>query len=141
VTWGKLYSVQPFGNRVLKMSMSGAQIKQVLEQQFQPGKTTILQIAGMRVWMDPSKPAGKRITKVVTDDGRPLDPARMYSVAANNFIADGGDNFTAFPKKGRQDLGDDLTALVKYLGAGKPVPLKPLGRINLSGGSLGHDAH
>lgn len=145
VTWGKLFGVQPFANRVTRMQMSGAQILKVLEQMFPAdGKThpTILQVAGMRVWFDMSKPAGSRITKVVTDDGKALDPKRSYTVAANAFLCGGGDGFTELMTgANKQEIGTDLDALVKYLKAGNPVPLAPVGRLNIAGGALPKDAH
>lgn len=146
VTWGKLFGVQPFNNHVMRTSMTGKQIMAMLEEMFRaPGKghDVILQVAGMRVWIDPRKPLGKRITKVVTDDGKKLDLMRTYTVALNAFLAQGGDGFVSLGKlKKPVDVGSDLAALVAYLSAGKPVPTAPVGRLNLVGGSkLAEPAH
>ncbi len=142
-TWGKIFSVQPFANQVQRIEMTGAQIKAVLEQQFAiEGKPIILQPAGMRMTLDPTKPKGKRVVSVVLDTGEKLSPNKVYTVAANSFLADGGDGFTEFIKaKKRKNLGDDLDALVKYLKAGNPVPVEPMGRITLAGGKLPQHGH
>lgn len=144
VKWGKLFGVQPFANRVIKLQMTGAQVRQVLEEMFPPGDgdPIMLQVAGMRVYFDMRKPVGKRIVKVVTDDGRPLDPKKTYTVAANSFIAEGGDNMKTLAKaKKVADMGVDLDALVQYLKQGNPVPTGPVGRLNIVGGALPDSAH
>ncbi len=143
VTWGKLFGVQPFANVVTRMNMTGAQILRVLEQMFPAhGSPVMLQIAGMRVWFDVSRPIGKRITKVLMDTGKELDPKQTYVVAANAFLVGGGDGFTALAKgRNKAAVGTDLAALVAYLASGKPVPTRPIGRLNIAGGTLPEDAH
>ncbi|HEY8707614.1 MAG TPA: bifunctional metallophosphatase/5'-nucleotidase [Burkholderiaceae bacterium] len=145
VTWGKLFGVQPFANRLMLMDMTGKQLAATLEQMFPPGvgtHPTMLQVAGMRVWFDMSKPLGQRVTKVVTDDGKLLNPKKHYRVVANNFLANGGDGFTELATiKKKTEVGIDLDAFASYLAAGKPVPLNPIGRLNITGGSLPADAH
>lgn len=143
VTWGTVFGVQPFANHLTSMKMTGAQILEALEQMFPKGSgPKILQIAGMRVSIDATRPIGHRIVAVKMDDGSRLDPKRTYTVAVNSFLADGGDGFVAF-RKGteKRDVGVDLDALVDYLRAGKPVPTKPIGRLKLVAGSLPLDAH
>ncbi len=141
--WGTLFGVQPFANVVTKLEMTGAEIREVLEQQFPAsGEPKILQVSGLSVHFDMTKPIGQRITKVALEDGTELDPAKAYSVAANSFLADGGDGFTAL-KKGRKrtEVGIDLDALVTYLAAGKPVPTAHPGRIVLDAGALPEAGH
>ncbi len=144
VTWGKLFGVQPFANIVTKLEMTGAEIRELLEQQFPADGSApkILQVSGLKVSFDPTKPIGQRIPKVTLEDGTALDPATSYSVAANSFIADGGDGFTTF-KKGRKriEVGVDLNALVQYLSSGKPVPTGDPGRITIEGGALPEAEH
>ena len=145
VTWGKLFGVQPFANRLMLMDMTGKELVATLEQMFPAGAAThptMLQVAGMRVWFDMSKPLGSRITKVITDDGKPLDMKKHYKVVANNFLANGGDGFTSLaPIKNKKEVGIDLDAFVSYLADGGAVPLGPIGRLNITGGSLPVDAH
>jgi 2',3'-cyclic-nucleotide 2'-phosphodiesterase/3'-nucleotidase/5'-nucleotidase len=144
VTWGTLFGVQPFGNIVTRMELTGAEVRQVLEEQFpadgSPPKT--LQISGMTVHLDLTKPIGQRVAKLVMADGSALDPKKTYTVAANSFIAEGGDGFVTL-KKGRrkQELGDDLSALVTYLERGGKVPTGFEGRISIVAGQLAPHAH
>jgi 5'-nucleotidase len=141
--WGTLFGVQPFANIVTRMELTGAEVLKVLEQQFPEGGTPkILQISGLTVHVDMTKPSGSRIVKVVMADGSALDATKTYKVAANSFLADGGDGFTVL-KEGRKrtEVGDDLDALVKYLESGKPVPTKPAGRIVIDAGALPADTH
>jgi 2',3'-cyclic-nucleotide 2'-phosphodiesterase (5'-nucleotidase family) len=141
--WGTVFGVQPFANIVTRMELTGAELREVLEQQFPAeGESKVLQISGMAVHLDMTKPAGQRIAKVVMADGTELDPARTYSVAVNSFLADGGDGFTAL-KKGRKrtELGEDLDALVKYLEGGGAVPTGFEDRIVLDAGALPVNTH
>ncbi|MBA2871145.1 2',3'-cyclic-nucleotide 2'-phosphodiesterase (5'-nucleotidase family) [Anoxybacillus calidus] len=48
ITWGELYSIQPFGNQLMKMTMTGKDIRNLLNQQWQVGKTRMLQISDMK---------------------------------------------------------------------------------------------
>jgi 5'-nucleotidase len=142
VTWGTLFNVQPFANRVIKLQMSGALVRATLEDSFGGGAGGhgLVQVAGLRVTYDSKRPVGHRVIKVVMDDGTPLQDSRTYTVAANSFIADGGDGFVHLPKGKRLgDRGVDLDALVNYLGAGLPVPTAPVGRlVDLSKGAAHH---
>ncbi|ABG03282.1 5'-Nucleotidase-like protein [Rubrobacter xylanophilus DSM 9941] len=124
VTFGELFAVQPFDNQVAKMELTGDQIYALLEQQFQEGRTRILQVSGLEFSYDASRPAGQRITSVTLPDGTPIDRSATYTVAANSFIATGGDGFTVF-KEGRdqQTLGSDLEALEAYID-GLPQPFE-----------------
>ncbi|MCW2959927.1 MAG: bifunctional metallophosphatase/5-nucleotidase [Thermoleophilia bacterium] len=143
VKWGTLFGVQPFANRIMKLELTGAEVKETLEQQFTAeGHAKVLQLSGLTVHVDLTKPVGSKVVKIVMADGKPLDPKKTYTVSANSFIADGGDGYTALKKgRKRQDVGEDLEALVKYLSDGKPVPTKVPGRIIVDGGTMPVDGH
>ncbi len=119
VTFGEAFSVQPFGNNLMTMTLTGADIKEVLEQQFDnptAGAARILQVSeGFAFTYDKSLAKGSRIL-TVTLGGKAIDPAAKYRVTANNFLADGGDLFAAFTK-GTDRLGGvvDTDALEGYL--------------------------
>jgi 5'-nucleotidase len=119
VTFGEAFSVQPFGNNLMTMTLTGADIKEVLEQQFDnptAGASRILQVSeGFAFTYDKSLAKGSRIL-TVTLGGKAIDPAAKYRVTANNFLADGGDLFAAFTK-GTERLGGvvDTDALEAYL--------------------------
>lgn len=119
VTYGDLYAVQPFGNSLVRMTLSGAQLLQVLEQQWQgrtvsdPKKLFVSQ--GLSYRWNSAEKVDQRVQQL-SFNGQPIDPAKVYKVIVNNFLADGGDGFTVF-KQGteRQIIGKDLTALEAYL--------------------------
>lgn len=97
ITYGSLYEVQPFGNVVMRLSLTGEQVLRLLEQQFggrAGAAPRFLRIAGLRYVYDLARPAGRRIVSAHLAGGRPLDPARLYTVAANDFIAGGGDFYS-----------------------------------------------
>ncbi|MCW2956321.1 MAG: 5-nucleotidase [Thermoleophilia bacterium] len=141
--WGTLFGVQPFGNRIMTLELTGAEVIETLEQQFPAtGGAKVLQLSGITVHVDLTKPVGSKVAKVVMADGAALDPKKTYKVAANSFIADGGDGYVALKKgRKRKDVGEDLEALVKYLSDGKPVPTKVPGRIVIDAGTMPTDSH
>lgn len=110
--YGQLFSVQPFGNSLVVKTMTGAQIRALLEQQFASGTNTpatprvLLPSRGFRYRYDLSRPAGARI-EAMTLDGLPLADGSAYRVTMNSFLASGGDNFTLF-NQGTEVLGGDL---------------------------------
>jgi 5'-nucleotidase len=103
------------------MTLTGAQLKSVLEQQWQPAGASrpILHLGaskGFEWTYDPTAAAGSHITSI-TLKGKPIDPERSYSVVVNSFLASGGDNFTTFAQGTKPtDTGvADLQAMVDYL--------------------------
>jgi 5'-nucleotidase len=121
VTYGQIFAVQPFGNNLVVKSITGAALKAVLEQQFavRDGAAKVVSLmipsANFRFAYDLSRPDGDRIT-AMTLDGRPADPARLYRVTVNNFLASGGDGFSLLGKAPNLfDAGLDLDALEAYL--------------------------
>ncbi len=123
ITYGEAFSVQPFANVLVTMDMTGAQIDRVLEQQF-TGGNGILQISSTLNWQR-STVAGDRAQNI-TIGGVPLDPAATYRVTLNNFLADGGDNYTVFREGTNRYVGEiDLDAFARYvqmLGTVNPGP-------------------
>ena len=74
VTYGELFTVQPFDNQVVRMKLTGDQIYRLLEQQFRAdGSSRILQISGIKFTYNASNPVGQRITSVTLTDGTPID--------------------------------------------------------------------
>jgi 5'-nucleotidase len=117
VTWGDLFTIQPFGNDLVSMDLTGAQIKTLLEQQWQ-GQTfpRILKPSGLRYTWDNARPVGDRVTQILKADGTPLDPAVIYRVTVNSFMAAGGDGFAVLPQGTNRVVGPvDLDALVEYV--------------------------
>lgn len=100
VTLAEADAVLPFANTILTLTLTGEQVRQVLEQQWQPvGTGRLFRALGTSenlTWtFDPTAPTGERITSV-TIDGAPLVPVADYRVAVSGFLAEGGDHFSAF---------------------------------------------
>lgn len=116
VTWGELFTVQPFGNSLVKMELTGQQIYTLLEQQW-VGQTfaRILKTSGLRYTWNAAAPVGSRIVAIYRN-GVPIDTGAMYSVTVNSFLADGGDNFLVL-RDGVNRVGGavDLDALIAYI--------------------------
>ena len=128
VTFGDIFAMQPFGNNIVVKTLTGAQLKALLEQQFASGTNSVAQpnlllpSRGFAFDYDLSRPAGERIVRM-TVGGRAIDSAARYRVAVNNFLASGGDNFTVLASGGEAiDAGTDVDALETYLRGGANVP-------------------
>jgi 2',3'-cyclic-nucleotide 2'-phosphodiesterase (5'-nucleotidase family) len=131
ITWGELYNIQPFGNELRKMTLTGKDIRDLLNMQWQADKTRMLQISGITYTWDASKPVGSRIVEMKLANGEVISDDKTYTVVANAFIASGGDGFTAF-KNGTNIVPGpvDLDALVNYVKSSKePISSQIEGRI------------
>ena len=121
ITYGDFFIVQPFDNKLVTMSLTGAQIYAVLEQQFKPPQSSmkLLQVSGIKYSFNTSLPDGSRITSLTLTDGTPIlnDASTTYSVTMNEFIATGGDGFTVFlGGTNVTRIGvSDLDALIEYV--------------------------
>jgi 5'-nucleotidase len=137
VSLGDLFAVQPFGNNLVAMDVTGAELKLLLEQQWlgQPEdrKPRILQIsAGFSYCYDDRRAEGDRIlAETMHLNGQVMNSKATYRIAVNNFLAGGGDRFDVL-KSGRNLVqgGSDLDALRDYLAAHAPsVKSNVAGRI------------
>jgi 5'-nucleotidase len=135
VRFGDLFTVQPFNNVITTVTLTGDQIGRLLEQQFdnpRQGQNTFLQVSeGFTYRYTAKAKPGRHVEPgSVTVDGRRLAPGDRLRVAANNFLIDGGDGFTAFQDgMSRLNGGLDLDALVAYFAAHSPVRPGPQNRI------------
>jgi len=127
VTYAEAAGVQPFANTLITMDLTGAQVKTVLEQQWQPvgASRPILHLGvnkELKYTFDATRAAGDRITGIWLS-GVAIDPAATYRVVANSFLAAGGDNFFELAKgTNKADTGKiDLQSQVDYLAAFKTV--------------------
>jgi len=120
VTRGHLLTVQPFGNTLIRMDLTPDQIRRLLEQQWagQPFPR-ILHVSGMSYTWNPAAPVGSRVlSHTIMVGGVPLDTAcnPTCSVAANSFIAAGGDLFSVFAEPTVRSGGvADVDALVNHI--------------------------
>ncbi len=98
VTFADLAKIQPFGNTLVKLELTGEQIQTLLEQQWGTNadgtpNTKTLQNSGLKYTADFNKPVEERVTSLSLEDGTPIDPAKTYTAVVNNFMAAGGDNY------------------------------------------------
>lgn len=139
LTFGEIFTMQPFGNTLEILELSGEDLGDVLEQQFCGDGGTLsacysflIPSANFTYEFDPSRPEGHRITRMILN-GAPIDPARTYKVLVNNFLAGGGDGFTLLTEKSViGEAGSDIDALEAYLRNGVQVPV--CGRLRRSQG-------
>lgn len=133
VTYREAATVQPFANTLVVTTLTGAQVAQVLEEQWQPeGETRPflrLGVAGITYTYDPTAPAGERIADVWVGE-EPIEPDGEYRVVVNSFLASGGDNFATLAQgTDAQDSGRvDLQAFVDYLAEHSPLTPDPTQR-------------
>jgi 5'-nucleotidase len=131
VSYGALFTVQPFQNNLIVMTMTGKQIKDALEQQaFTGAKPRLLGVSkGFSYSWDAAKPIGEKvIAHSMKLNGTAMQPDLQYRVAANSFLAGGSEGLTMFRTGTDRLTGDlDLDALVSYLVAFSPVAPAPVG--------------
>jgi 5'-nucleotidase len=145
ITYGEAFTVQPFGNSLVTMTMTAQDLKNVLEEQFagcrgQSATATRIMIpsAGFRYQWDGSKACDARISDLiltsgagnsretlVSASGTVLNPTKTYRVTVNSFMATGGDGYSSF-LNGKDSLGgaQDIDALVAFL-SGYKLPRAP----------------
>ncbi|MDQ8755461.1 bifunctional metallophosphatase/5'-nucleotidase [Sphingosinicella sp. LHD-64] len=135
LTYGQLFAAQPFANDLVTKSMTGRQIRALLEQQFDSGSNTVARPGmlapsrGLTYRYDLTRPAGERIIDLRLD-GVPLRDEASYRVTMNSFLASGGDNFTVFREGTDPRVGpSDLEALERYIAAASPLAPPPADRI------------
>ncbi len=127
VTFAEANAVLPFVNDLWTTTLTGAQFKAMLEQQWQPDGSSRSFLAlglsdNVSVTYDPALERGARITSVLID-GEFLDPAKEYRIGTFSFLAQGGDNFTVF-REGtdtRESGLVDRDAWIDYIGANSPL--------------------
>ena len=138
VTYEEAFTVQPFGNYLTTLDLTGAQLDCLLEQQFvtermlQPSATvryTVRQAGTLGTAGDPC--AGTKVEGIVLG-GVAVDPGATYRITVNSFLAGGGDGFSVLTQ-GANDVvgGPDLDALVAYLGATRPTAAPATDRITV----------
>lgn len=137
VTYGEMFTVQPFGNSMVTLTLTGAQIERVLEEQFAGctlATARILQVStGFTYAWNPLGGVCEKVDPAsIKLNGVVLDPAANYRVTVNSFLADGGDSFPAL-KLGTERLGGavDTDAFEAYFKTHSPVSPNPLNRITL----------
>jgi 5'-nucleotidase len=137
ITYAEAFDIAPFNNLLVSIDLTGDQIRQVLEQQYQPvaarGSRPMLALGvskGFTYQWDASQPQGSRVVNgTMALNGTPLVATQTYRVGTLNFLADGGDLFTAFTQGTNRAGGpEDLANLVAYFEA-NPGLTAPASRV------------
>jgi 5'-nucleotidase len=137
VTYADLFASQPFRNQLVTLTLTGRQIKDMLEQQWiDPARPRILQVSrGFSYVWDNAKPYGERvIADRMSLNGQRIDPLASYRVTVNNYLSVGGDGFTVLKQGGAPQVGgydvDALDVYFKANGRVGPAPGNRIARIN-----------
>lgn len=135
VRFDQLYAIQPFGNTLVGMTLTGAQIKAVLEDSYavplpSSGRRRVLSPnADLRWRHDPHAPVGEQV-KDITLRGQALQMHTPYRVAVSSFLADSGDRYTVFSEGTERTQGPlDIDALEAYVRAHSPLAAPATDRI------------
>jgi 5'-nucleotidase len=125
VTYADVFASQPFRNQLVTMTLTGAQLKTALEQQWTaPSFPRILQVSrGFGFTWDASRPIGDRVPlEGIMFRGAPIDPKASYRVTVNDFLASGGDGFSTFKDGTERRTGVyDVDALHTWFKVNSPV--------------------
>ncbi len=128
LTYGEIFAMQPFGNTLQVLELTGLELRQALEEQFcnegpaTPCSTLLAPSSTLTYSYDRSRPQGDRITAIRLD-GVPINPEERYQVVFNNFLANGGDGFASLVQRPTVgEAGVDLDALEAWLARGATIP-------------------
>ncbi len=118
VTWGDVQVVQPFQNRMLRLTVKGSVLLQALEHCVDGASgDPDCHVAGVEVWYDPRHRPGKRVTRARLENGKGIDEGRTYTLAVPDFLAAGGSGYAMLVGAPAQDLNIlDMDLLISYLG-------------------------
>jgi 5'-nucleotidase len=133
LTFADIFAVQPFGNDLVVLTLTGSDIETILRQQYQPGGNNILQVSDgfAFTWRQAAGQPIEIIPGSVRLNGAPLVPTQAYRVVTNNFLAGGGDSFAGFRSgKDKVTVGSDLEALETYVTTNSPLAASSKGRIS-----------
>lgn len=138
ITLGEVLEVQPFGNTIVLTTLTGAQLREALENgvsQVEQTAGRFPQVAGMKYTWNRSAAPNSRIVAVQVADGRggfvALDPAATYRVVTNSFLITGGDGYSVLTKgTGKYDTGFiDADVTAEYIRNHTPLSPAVEGRI------------
>ncbi|HEY5808482.1 MAG TPA: bifunctional metallophosphatase/5'-nucleotidase, partial [Povalibacter sp.] len=131
VTYSDVFSIHPFGNGLITLSLTGQQIDDLLEQQWLPSSTMLQVSTGFSYEWDAAAPAGTKVDiAAIRLQGARIDPAQIYRVTVNEFLSQGGDGFLmlrAAPARVRGII--DVDALEQYIARNSPIGAPAMGRI------------
>jgi 5'-nucleotidase len=116
VSYGQLFEIQSFQNGLVKVTLSGRQLREVLEQSFDRRGQPTAQVSGAIVRYDPRRPVRKRVKAVEFKGGRKLEADATYTLAVDDFVAAGGDGYTMLIGRPAEPAAMlDVDGLITYL--------------------------
>lgn len=132
LTLGSIYYIMPFDNTACTFNLTKSQLKAILEQGLNSADSEKnlnagmgIQVAGIKISYDSSKPSFNRITDLTREDGTKISDTEILKVSTNNFLAGGGDGFTEFRKYSYVDTGVVIRdAMIKDVRAKKDIVTK-----------------
>ena len=130
--YGSLFEIQPFGNTLYSLTMTGAQLRGLLESML--GKSSVDDhVSGLTIKFDPTKPKGSRLVSATMADGSQLSDTKTYNVIVNDFLATGGEGYDAGKRAtvSRPLNIVDLDALIDYLKT-LPTPITAPTEVRIS---------
>lgn len=131
VRYEEIFRVQPFGNTLVLLDLTGVQLLEAVEHALRGGRAGG-HFSGLRVRFDPAGEPGRRVRAATLESGAPVLPDAVYRVTVNNFLAEGGDGYAMLLEGENPDHTGvvDLDALIDYLAQlPSPVPLPAADRI------------
>jgi 2',3'-cyclic-nucleotide 2'-phosphodiesterase / 3'-nucleotidase / 5'-nucleotidase len=139
ITQGGVYEVMPFDNTIVTLELTANEVKLALEEALRYQRVT--QVSGVRYEFDYGRPPFDRVVGLTLGDGAPLDSTRTYRVAVNNFMAEGGDDYSVLRRgANRVDTGltvrESLESHIRRLcEGGAPLEIRDPGRVTRKPGS------
>jgi 5'-nucleotidase len=116
VSYGQLFEVQSSQNGLVKVTLSGRELREMLEHSFDRRGQPTAQVSGALVHYDPRRPARKRVKDVEFRGGRKLQPDATYTLAVDDFLAAGGEGYTMLMGRPAEPAALlDVDGLITYL--------------------------
>lgn len=139
ITWGAAQAVQPFGNIMQVVEMTGAQIEQVLNEQYDEKERYFLQVSGLKYTFEKTEDENQpfKVQKIEKTDGTPIQKEQTYLVVINDFLFGGGDGFSGFTGATLVNaIKPDTETFIDYIeskeAAGEPITASIEGRKKLA---------
>src|SRR3989441_556060 len=134
-TYGDLYQVMPFQNRLLRLTVKGDVLRRALEHAV-AGERPDGHVSGIELWYDPKQRPGRRIGKATLADGKGIEGGRSYTLAVSDFLATGGSGYTMLVGSPAVDVDAvDLDAFIQYLSVlRQPIAAPDDARLHKRGG-------
>ncbi len=133
ITLGDIITTWPFGNMVVTIEVTGHEFLEALEHGVDSYPDTaghFAHVGGVKVEFKPENEAGNRIVSILNEDGTEFDLDKTYLLATNEFVANGGDDYTMFADKVVEEyfsIQSDM--VIDYIQAGNEIPAEPAGRL------------